>query len=98
MDSSSAVRYCGVVAVFFLIISAARSQVKNEQDMRLPQSVIPESYTLRLLPIIEENNFTISGYEEIIVHCVEATSSITMNSADIEIDPSSVQVCYCAEF
>ena len=64
----------------------------DEGNMRLPKSVLPSSYDIKLFPIIEEGNFTTMGYIEILVDCFEITSNISMNSADIDIDQSSISV------
>lgn len=64
----------------------------DEGGMRLPKNILPISYDIQLLPIIEEGNFTTPGFLEILVDCIEATSAISMNSADISIDESSIMV------
>jgi hypothetical protein len=82
---------------FFLIFLLIFSQnwgtlTADEGDMRLPKNALPISYDIKLIPIIEEGNFTTIGYIEILVDCLETTSSISMNSADISINQSSILV------
>ena len=80
--------------IFLFIFSQNFNTVSmtDEGNMRLPKSVLPSSYDIKLFPIIEEGNFTTMGYIEILVDCFEITSNISMNSADIDIDQSSISV------
>ncbi|KAI0228894.1 Puromycin-sensitive aminopeptidase [Lamellibrachia satsuma] len=50
---------------------------------RLPQDVVPHNYALRLTPDL--NAFTFEGQELISVKVTKATSSVTLNSADIQV-------------
>jgi aminopeptidase N/puromycin-sensitive aminopeptidase len=49
---------------------------------RLPQSVVPEHYTLSLTPDLKAATF--SGIESIDVNLTEPTNSITLNAAEID--------------
>ena len=69
-----------------------RAAARQGEDMRLPTDVVPTSYTIRLLPFIEVGNFTTDGYIEILVECKIATSSISMNAADLTIDDKTITV------
>ncbi|XP_032798708.2 aminopeptidase N [Daphnia magna] len=71
------------------LVRAAAAQTVN---MRLPRDVLPSSYTIRLLPFIEEGNFTTDGYIEILIDCKTATSNISMNAAELDIMQESIQV------
>ena len=64
----------------------------SSEDVRLPRSIFPLIYTIRLLPWIEEGNFTIDGYVHILFNCVEATNMIVLHCVDIQIDEPSVKV------
>lgn len=82
-----------LVAITALIFSQTwRTAMTDEGGMRLPKNVLPVSYEIQLLPIIEEGNFTTPGFVEIVVDCIETTSAISMNSADISIDESSIMI------
>lgn len=59
---------------------------------RLRNDIIPVSYNIRLLPFIEENNFTTDGYVEMIVDCERETNYISFNTAEIDLDKASVKV------
>ena len=59
---------------------------------RLPSDIIPVSSNIRLLPFIEENNFTTDGYVEMIVDCEQETNYISFNTAEIDLDKASVKV------
>ena len=62
------------------------------KDVRLPKNLRPIHYEIRLLPWMEEGNFTTSGFIEVLMECVEQTNKIVLHSAEIEIDRMSVQV------
>lgn len=68
--------------------------LKNWQDpeYRLPSDIMPTSYSIRLLPFIEEGNFTIDGHVDIFADCVNDTNSITLNSLDILYDKGDITV------
>ena len=59
---------------------------------RLRNDIIPDSYNIRLLPFIEENNFTTDGFVEMIVDCEQETNYISFNTAEIDLDKASVKV------
>jgi aminopeptidase N len=52
-------------------------------QFRLPTNVRPVSYDLTLTPDLEQ--FTFIGNESIEIDIVEATDSVTLNAADLEI-------------
>lgn len=66
---------------------------KSVKNVRLPRSVLPRHYDVRLLPILEKGNFTILGQVAIDVECTSDTNRIILHSQDIVVDPKSVQVC-----
>lgn len=61
-------------------------------DVRLPRNLLPLHYDIRLLPWMEEGNFTTDGFIQILLECVKTTNKIVLHSTDIEIDRTSVQV------
>lgn len=65
---------------------------KANEDLRLPGDILPYMYSIRLLPFIEEGNFTTHGHIEILVDCVTGTRNISMNAADITFDKLSISV------
>ena len=65
---------------------------RQGEEYRLPKSLEPTTYSIRLLPFVEEGNFTTDGYLDIRIHGREDTNSITMNSKEIEIDLLSISV------
>lgn len=58
------------------------SEVKPKIDVRLPRSVKPLHYKVKLQPLIN-GNFSILGYVEVEVEVLEATSNVTLHIADI---------------
>lgn len=65
---------------------------KVNEDLRLPGDVLPSTYSIRLLPFIEEGNFTTDGHIDIFVDCIRDTNSISMNAAEITFKLVSVTV------
>ena len=78
-------RTCMLPALFFAILlpQLARAQ-------RLPKDVVPEHYTLVLTPHMKAATF--SGQEKIEVLVKQPTSSITLNSAQIQFKSVTMQV------
>lgn len=63
---------------------------EKKEFKRLPTDVKPENYTLRLQPDLDK--FTFKGQETIDVKVLSSTTSITLNSEEIEIQSA----CYKA--
>lgn len=61
-------------------------------DVRLPKSVVPLSYRLKLIPFIWEGNFTFHGEVTILVDVADSTSNVTLHAAMLEIEKSSLNV------
>ena len=59
---------------------------------RLPSDIKPITYDIRLLPFIEENNFTTDGQITMKLECLKDTNVIAFNNREINIDSSSIQV------
>ena len=64
----------------------------NDEIYRLPGDLLPSVYTLRLLPFLEEGNFTTDGHVTIFVACVSDTKNIVLNSIDIDIHRTTITV------
>ena len=64
----------------------------RHNDWRLPRSLVPRHYRVRLLPYLKEGNFTTDGHVEILVECKEETDLIILHMADISIVSGSLQV------
>lgn len=73
-------------------IENGQRAVKQDDYLRLPGDLRPTWYNIRLLPFIEEGNFTTDGFTEIWFDCVTATANITLNSANIQYDQPLVTV------
>jgi aminopeptidase N len=70
--------------VFFLLVCGAASYAQ-----RLPEDVVPIHYVLSFSPNIPAARF--AGHEEIQVHLLKPTGTITLNAADIEFNRATVQ-------
>ncbi|EFX67103.1 hypothetical protein DAPPUDRAFT_203789 [Daphnia pulex] len=74
----------------FLGAGALSQLVQNVT--RLPRTVLPRHYDVRLLPILEKGNFTVLGRVSIDIQCLQSTDRIVLHSSDIQVDLKSVQV------
>lgn len=61
-------------------------------DVRLPRAVIPDSYTIKIIPFIYEGNFTFNGEVAVIINVTEATRNVTLHFNDIKIHEDTVTV------
>ena len=69
----------GLFTAFILLLA-----VSGLQAQRLPRTVVPSHYTLRIDPNIAEQKF--SGEETIDVHVSQATREVVLNSLDLDIN------------
>ncbi|XP_043289822.1 uncharacterized protein [Venturia canescens] len=58
----------------------------NTTDYRLPTSIVPKSYVIKLTPYIEVGKFTFDGSVEITASIVEATSKIVLHVDEIALN------------
>uniref|UniRef100_A0A146LYB5 Aminopeptidase n=3 Tax=Lygus hesperus TaxID=30085 RepID=A0A146LYB5_LYGHE len=72
-------------------LSYSRLSRKSNLYVRLPTSVVPHSYNLKLIPFIQQGNFNFSGNVDITVNVTQATYNITLHSADLSIQKTSVR-------
>jgi aminopeptidase N len=71
------------------VISTTTEGVKTESevgDVRLPRSVRPHSYNLKLIPFIVEGNFTFHGEVTILINVTVTSHNITLHADDLIID------------
>lgn len=78
-----------VLLIFTLVVIQGTAKqprsIPKYTDWRLPHWVLPRHYKLRLLPFIEEGNFTIDGQVDILLECMEPTTMIVLHMAEIRI-------------
>mgnify|MGYP002715765487 CR=1 FL=1 len=60
------------------------------ENLRLPKSVVPDSYDVKLIPFLSENNFTFNGEIKILINVTENTNNVTLHVNDIEIYTDSI--------
>ncbi|XP_054003259.1 aminopeptidase N isoform X2 [Hylaeus anthracinus] len=65
---------------------------KKKLDVRLPRSIVPDSYELRLTPFIWEGNFTFNGEVKILVNVTENTRNVTLHAVNMDIDESFTNI------
>ncbi|XP_069952146.1 aminopeptidase N [Cherax quadricarinatus] len=64
---------------------------KDEIDIRLPKTLKPLHYVVKLQPFIN-GNFSIEGYVEVEIEVIEPTSNITLHIADIITKNETIKV------
>lgn len=69
--------------------STNTSQIEN---LRLPLSVIPIAYDLRLIPFMSEKNYTFHGDVTILVNVTQETNNITLHAVALKIRDTDVIV------
>ncbi len=68
-----------------------RASQRQDGDLRLPRDVIPISYDITLIPILEVGNFTTHGTVDIRVKCeTNNTQQIVLHSANLTIEAVGV--------
>ena len=75
-----------------LVAAATSAAGKSNKNVRLPRTVLPRHYDVRLFPVLKKGNFTIPGRVSIDLECKEETDRIVLHSTDIDVDPKSVKV------
>lgn len=84
-----------VLFVVLLQVTEARygRAAPKYTDWRLPRTLLPRQYKLRLLPFLE-GNFTTSGYVEILLECMQDTQLVVLHMAEITIAKDGLQVFF----
>lgn len=62
----------------------------NRTNKRLPQTMHPLHYELKLMPFLMPDNFTFNGNVRIIVNVTESSRNITLHATALKIGPLSV--------
>ena len=68
------------------------SMVIAGEEWRLPGTLRPSSYNIRLTPHLDVDDFITYGSIEILVDCITDTDVIILNSAEVTMDQSSIKV------
>lgn len=56
---------------------------------RLPDDVVPVHYNIKLIPYIEEGNFTFDGESTIVVKILRKTRTLSLHAQDLTIDEAA---------
>ncbi|KAK4880997.1 hypothetical protein RN001_004316 [Aquatica leii] len=73
------------------ITEAAEKGATNKSiDVRLPQSVFPDFYDLKLIPFLQEGNFTFHGQVDIKINVTEKVNNITLHADELVINEASI--------
>lgn len=66
------------------------TKTDKPSNMRLPRSIIPKSYDIKLIPFLVEDNFTFIGEVSIFVEVIEECKNITLHSLDLTINEINI--------
>uniref|UniRef100_A0A182R8C8 Aminopeptidase N n=1 Tax=Anopheles funestus TaxID=62324 RepID=A0A182R8C8_ANOFN len=61
------------------------------EDLRLPRSIEPVAYDIRLIPWLVEDNFTFTGTVDILVNVLEDCNNVTLHVAALTIHSAIVE-------
>nr|CAD7397311.1 unnamed protein product [Timema poppensis] len=87
-----------ILLVLLLTILSANAQTSSDEtlavvnDYLLPTSVVPIHYDIKLIPYLDDDNFTFDGEVNIKVRAEEVTDVITLHQNDTIIEESTVTV------
>lgn len=81
-------------------VTTATSEIEEEEvkgekeniaeDLRLPKTITPHYYDLKLISFIREENFTFHGDVTILINVSSSSSNITLHAEDLNIDHVSL--------
>ncbi|KAL1390301.1 hypothetical protein pipiens_012445 [Culex pipiens pipiens] len=71
--------------------SESTTQMEDDADVRLPRSVEPLSYNIRLIPFMFGDNFTFAGTVDIEVRVLEECDNITLHAVALKIHEARVK-------
>ncbi|KAG5881689.1 hypothetical protein JTB14_002172 [Gonioctena quinquepunctata] len=77
------------------LLNDTLNEEKPREELRLPKTLHPTSYRLRIYPILDENserNFTFTGHVQIQINCTQSTDKIVLHWDDLNITDSDVRV------
>lgn len=88
--------YLSLILAFGFILEISHSQQNGSTEYRLPTSVVPTRYHLRLLVILDPyppyEQFTAPSYVTINITCLESTDQIYLHAVNLTISHETVQV------
>lgn len=73
------------------------SNAQANIGLRLPRSIEPISYDIKLIPFLFEDNFTFTGEVNIQINVTESCQNITLHAIALNIDDSDVSVRVLAD-
>jgi len=63
-----------------------------EDGYRLPDDAVPIHYNIRLIPYIEENNFTFDGEIAVSIEIQRATRNLSLHALNLTIDEAATSL------
>lgn len=80
--------------------AASQDGNKNAEanvGLRLPRSIVPISYDLKLIPFLFDGNFTFNGEVKILINVTETCRNITLHAVALNIYSHDVSVSLAAD-
>lgn len=72
--------------------TTAEPKTETPIDLRLPRSISPHSYNIKLTPFLNEDNFTFHGDVTILVNVTSEVDNITLHADELTIDKLSIHI------
>lgn len=90
--------YLSLILAFGFIFEISYTQQNGTAEYRLPTSVVPTRYHLRILVLLDPyppyEQFTAPSYVTINVTCLENTDKIYLHTVDLTISHETVRVYF----
>ena len=80
-----------LIVVFLVGLACHVSVASDDNDIRLPQSIIPENYRIKMLPILDEGDFRLFGSVRMDFRVKEATDRIVLHAVNLTVDNVNVR-------
>lgn len=65
---------------------------KSEAIYRLPTTVMPVNYDLKIQPFLQPDNFHFNGSVLILISCITSTNTIQLHASELEITQQQVVI------
>ncbi|XP_046399006.1 aminopeptidase N-like [Ischnura elegans] len=73
-----------------LVTAERREKNTDPNYFRLPNSIIPISYDLKIIPVMQEGNYSFTGVVSIILSVLNSTKSITLHTKGLNVTEHSL--------
>jgi len=79
-------------AMAFPIVGEPENRSLKASDYRLPDDTVPIHYNIKIIPYIEEDNFTFDGEIAVNIEIQRATRNLSLHALDLTIDEAATSL------